>query len=68
VVLDVELVQTSCGFGVPLYDYRGERSALTRWAESKGQDVLEAYRREHNARSIDGLPTGLLEEEAAVTA
>jgi Pyridoxamine 5'-phosphate oxidase len=68
VVLEVELVQTSCGFGVPLYDYRGERPALTRWAESKGQDGLEAYRREHNARSIDGLPTGLLEEEAAVTA
>jgi hypothetical protein len=64
VVLDVELVQTSCGFGVPLYDYRGERPALKKWAESKGQDGLEAYRREHNAHSIDGLPTGLLEEEA----
>ena len=63
-VLDIDLVQTSCGFGVPLYDYRGERSALARWAESKGAEGLEAYRREHNARSIDGLPTGLLEEEA----
>jgi hypothetical protein len=64
VVLEVELVQTSCGFGVPLYEYRGERSALKRWTESKRQEGLEAYRREHNARSIDGLPTGLLEEEA----
>jgi hypothetical protein len=63
-VLDVDLVQTSCGFGVPLYGYRGERPALTRWAESKGADGLEAYRREHNAQSIDGLSTGLLEEEA----
>jgi hypothetical protein len=64
VLLDVDRVQTSCGFGVPLYDYRGERTALTKWADSKGEDGLEAYRREHNARSIDGLPTGLLEEEA----
>ena len=58
-------MQTSCGFGVPLYDYRGERPALTRWAASKGSDGLEAYRREHNAQSIDGLPTGLVEDEPA---
>lgn len=64
VVLDVDLVQTSCGFGVPLYGYRGERPALARWAEAKGVEGLETYRREYNAHSIDGLPTGLLEEEA----
>ena len=63
VLLEVDLVQTSCGFGVPLYDYRGERPALVRWAEAKGAEGLEAYRREHNAQSIDGLSTGLLEEE-----
>jgi hypothetical protein len=63
VQLDVELVQTSCGFGVPLYTYQGERTALDKWAESKGADGLETYRREHNARSIDGLTTGLLEAE-----
>jgi predicted pyridoxine 5'-phosphate oxidase superfamily flavin-nucleotide-binding protein len=63
VVLDVDLVQTSCGFGVPLYDYRGERPALIKWAEAKGSEGLEAYRREHNAQSIDGLSTGVLEEE-----
>jgi hypothetical protein len=63
VLLDVETVQTSCGFGVPLYDYRGERTALAKWSESKGAEGLEAYRREHNAHSIDGLPTGLLEKE-----
>ena len=66
VVLEVDLVQTSCGFGVPLYDYRGERPALARWAEAKGPEGLEAYRREKNARSIDGLPTGLLEDMATV--
>lgn len=62
VVLDVELVQKSCGYGVPLFDYQGERPSLIRWAEAKGDEGLEAYRREKNVVSIDGLPTGLLEE------
>ncbi len=60
--LDVELVQTSCGYGTPLFDYRGERPSLDNWARSKGEDGLEAYRRENNLVSIDGLPTGLLDE------
>jgi Pyridoxamine 5'-phosphate oxidase len=58
VVLEIDLVQTSCGYGVPRLDYRGERPGLQRWAEGKGESGLEEYRREHNARSIDGLPTG----------
>jgi hypothetical protein len=62
VFLDVDLVQTSCGFGVPLFEYVGERDQLVRWAESKGEDGLDDYRRQKNARSIDGLPTGLFEE------
>jgi hypothetical protein len=64
VLLDVETVQTSCGFGVPLYAYQGERTALAKWSESKGAEGLETYRREHNAQSIDGLSTGLLEHQA----
>ncbi len=59
--LDVDLVQTSCGFNVPMYEYAGERETLIRWAEKKGSDGIEAYQREKNARSIDGLSTGLLE-------
>lgn len=64
--LDIDLVQTSCGFGVPLFDHVGERPTLARWAEAKEkQEGLEAYRRLKNARSIDGLPTGLFEEDPA---
>ena len=63
--LEIDLVQTSCGYGVPLFAYKGERPSLDRRAEAKGEEGLEAYRRENNARSIDGLPTGLLEEEDA---
>ena len=57
--LDFDLVKTSCGYGVPLFDYREERETLDKWARSKGEDGLEAYRRETNIRSMDGLPTGL---------
>lgn len=54
--LDVDLVQTSCGFGVPRFAYRGERDNLARWAAAKGPDGLAHYRRERNAVSLDGLP------------
>lgn len=60
--LYVDLVQTSCGYGTPLFEYRGERPSLDNWARSKGEDGLEAYWREKNLVSIDGLPTGLLDE------
>jgi hypothetical protein len=60
--LAVETVQTSCGYGVPLYEFQAERDQLTRWAEHKGEAGLEAYRREKNAVSIDGLDTGMFVE------
>jgi hypothetical protein len=60
-VLDVDRVQTSCGYGVPLFEYVGERNTLRRWAESKGEAGLQDYRRQKNAISIDGLPTWLPE-------
>ena len=59
--LHVDRVQTSCGYGVPLFDYRGERPSLDNWARSKSEEELEAYRREKNRVSIDGLPTGLFD-------
>jgi hypothetical protein len=57
--LDIDLVQTSCGYGVPLFEYAGERPTLIRWAQAKGEDGLTEYRRLKNSVSIDGLPTGL---------
>ncbi len=62
IVLDIESVQTSCGYAVPQYAYRGEREVLMRWAEKKGTLGLLDYWREKNQISIDGLATGLLEE------
>lgn len=63
--LDIKMAQTSCGFGVPLFDYQRERDVLTRWATAKGPDGIEAYWREKNVASIDGLPTGIFEDETA---
>lgn len=57
IVADIFRVQTSCGFGVPLYEYTGERDHLIKWAEKKGPDGLEEYKKEKNRTSMDGLPT-----------
>ncbi len=59
IVATIDRVQTSCGFAVPLYDYAGQRDVLTKWATVKGEAGLAEYRRERNARSIDGLVTPL---------
>jgi hypothetical protein len=58
--VDVERIADSCGYGVPLMDYVGERTNSRRWAEGKlakgGPDALEQYKVENNTLSIDGLP------------
>ena len=59
VVMDIDLVQTSCGFAVPLFDYQGEREILDQWASNKGADGVREYQEKNNAISMDGLPTGL---------
>lgn len=59
IVTTIESIQTSCGFGVPFFDYRGERETLIDYAVRKGPEGMAAYRAEKNVRSIDGLPTGL---------
>jgi hypothetical protein len=55
----VDLVQTSCGYGVPLMQEVGQRDLMDRWAEKKGEEGLASYHAEKNLASIDGLPTGL---------
>jgi hypothetical protein len=62
--LDTERVKTSCGYGVPLFEYAGERDQIERWNESKGEEGLVAYRQQKNLVSIDGLPTGFIENAA----
>jgi len=57
-LLDIDSVQTSCGFGVPLFDYAGERQSLERWSDQRSDADLIAYQEEKSTRSIDGFDTG----------
>jgi len=56
----IELVQTSCGFGVPLFDFSAERELLRVWADKKGADGIRQYWQDKNKISLDGKPTAIL--------
>jgi hypothetical protein len=56
IILDITRVSDSCGFGVPLFDFRGHRDQLQSWADKKGDAGLHEYRAKKNATSLDGLP------------
>jgi hypothetical protein len=62
IVLEVDLVQTSCGNGVPIYEFQEERKTIIDWATKKGEQGLYEYWQMKNLKSIDGLPTKLFEE------
>ncbi len=60
ILVDVDRVADSCGYGVPLMSYEGEREHMEAWAQKKmqigGAAELSAYVAQKNAISIDGLP------------
>ena len=56
----VEMVQTSCGFAVPMADDWQPRDTLARWAEAKGPEGVSTYWAERNTETIDGFATGIL--------
>lgn len=55
-VVNVQRVQSSCGFAVPYYDFAGDRDLLDAWAGARSEERLRDYRNTKNATSIDGLP------------
>lgn len=55
IVVDVERVSDSCGFGVPLLSYEGERDLLQQYFGRRDADGCADYRRRKNRTSIDGL-------------
>jgi len=59
--VQIESVQTSCGFAVPYMDYKEDRPILKGWAERKGKDGIKEYWEQKNITSIDGLETGIFE-------
>lgn len=60
VEMEIDLVQTSCGYGVPLMDYKEDRTILQTWAEKKGKEGIQNYWKEKNTLSIDGFPTDII--------
>jgi hypothetical protein len=62
IVVEVDSAQTSCGYGVPVYEFKEERETLIEWATKKGEQGIREYWEAKNIKSIDGLPTKLLED------
>ncbi len=58
-VAEIDRVQTSCGTGVPLYDYQDQRQDMIDWAAKKGSAGMKTYQQQKNRVSIDGLATPL---------
>jgi hypothetical protein len=60
VLVHVTRIADSCGYGVPLMEYTGQREHQDKWAAKKiktgGADALRDYERDNNTRSLDGLP------------
>jgi hypothetical protein len=62
IVLDIESIMTTCGFAVPLYEYKAQREALPEFTCKMGEQRMDDYRHERNQWSIDGLPTHLFDD------
>ncbi len=53
---EVQRIADSCGWGVPLYSFQGERDQLVRFGEQLGPEKIRAAQKQFNRRSLDGLP------------
>ena len=62
ITADITRISDSCGYGVPKYEFVGDRDAIQRWVDTRGVAALPAYRQEKNLKSLDGLPSLKLEE------
>jgi hypothetical protein len=62
VLVEVDQVVTSCGFGVPEMTLVGDRDQLNDWALRKGEDGIRDYWEKKNQVSLDGTPTGIFDE------
>lgn len=54
ILIHVSRISDSCGYSIPLYDFKEDRDVLDKWTAAKGDDIID-YRKQKNAASIDGL-------------
>ncbi|MCP4788814.1 MAG: pyridoxamine 5'-phosphate oxidase family protein [Gammaproteobacteria bacterium] len=59
--MQVDIVQVSCGYGVPLMDYQSDRKEITTWTSRHGETGIKKYWHDHNQTTIDGLETHILD-------
>lgn len=62
IVLDIESIMTTCGFAVPMYEFKSQRNQLLEYTCKLGDQKMHEYRLEKNQTSIDGLPTYLFDD------
>lgn len=56
VKVNLTRISDSCGWGIPFYDYRGERDQLKRYVDHRDEEDWRERRYTNDALSIDGLP------------
>ncbi|MCU1375733.1 MAG: pyridoxamine 5-phosphate oxidase [Actinomycetia bacterium] len=56
VVVTLDRVSSSCGFGVPLMAFVADRDRLEQAHAKRGEEAMPAYWASKNSASIDGLP------------
>lgn len=56
IVVNVDRIRDSCGYGVPMYDYKGQRESMQNWLDKRSFEELLQHRRDNNETSLDGLP------------
>jgi len=61
-LMRVELIQKSCGYSIPLFEYQEERSILDNWTNKKGIEGIKNYWSERNSISLDGKSTGIMND------
>jgi hypothetical protein len=59
--LSLDMVQTSCGYAVPHYDFQGARPTLEKWSDKKGRQGVLDYWEKSNQLSLDGKNTGIID-------
>ncbi len=56
IVVEINRIRDSCGYGVPSYEYVGERESLANFYANKSEAEIVQYRIDRNEKSLDGLP------------
>jgi hypothetical protein len=59
ITLEIDLVQTSCGYAVPVMTYEEERTLLKNWSNKQGRRKMKQYWKDNNQVSLDGDDTAI---------